>query len=173
MKRKLSLFNLCILVACMLSCNNNKSSSDTTTSETVSVERPREIDSLHWLIGNWQNISPQGHFQENWKKINDTLFTGEGSLIAGNDTMFYETIRLEQRGTYLYYIAVVRGQNNNEPVSFRLTSYGNHQFIFQNPDHDYPQKITYIHGPGDSLFAEVSGMKDGKSAEEKIALGRQ
>ena len=42
------------------------------------------------------------------------------------------------------------------------------KLIFENPQHDYPQKITYTKGTNNTLTAEISGKLQGKLTTERF-----
>jgi hypothetical protein len=44
------------------------------------------------------------------------------------------------------------------------------QMVFENPKHDYPQKITYNQIRKDSLIASISGVQLGKPSSEKYEM---
>jgi hypothetical protein len=138
-----------------------------------SNQEPHEIDKADWLIGNWENKSAFGNLSENWEKLNDSTFTGTSYFIKGNDTLHSESVVLIQIGNNLIYSPNVKGQNNDLPVPFKLTSGTATQLIFENPKHDFPQKITYKKITADSIVAEISGMQQGKPAYEAYAMTRK
>lgn len=79
---------------------------------------------------------------------------------------------LQQIGEQLSYKANVRGQNDDKPVAFLLTETKENQLVFENPTHDYPQKISYTQVSKDSLVAEISGIQSGKPSSEKYIMLR-
>jgi len=87
--------------------------------------------------------------------------SGKSFFIKENDTLFSETVRLAQHENDLFYIVTVPNQNEAKPVEFKLTSSTADYLVFENPEHDFPKKITYKLVTKDSLYAEISG--DGKS----------
>ena len=109
----------------------------------------------------WENNTPDGIFSEEWKIENDSVFTAKSFFIKENDTLFSETIRLEQKENNLFMIVTVPNQNEEKPVAFKLTSSTSDFLVFENPEHDFPKKITYKLVMKDSLYAEISG--NGKS----------
>lgn len=131
--------------------------------------KPTLTQQAGWLIGTWQNKSPEGLLVEKWQKQNDSTYTGKSYFLAGKDTAFAENIVLQQRSGKLYYIPTVKNQNGGKPVKFTQTGSG---LVFTNPAHDYPQKITYKQVKPDSLVAEISGMSKGKFKSEKFPMGR-
>lgn len=136
------------------------------------VKKP-PIANAKWMLGTWQNTSPQGTLVEAWQKENDTLFNGYSHFIVGADTVFTEHIRLEQHGSDLFYIPTVANQNNGKPIVFKVSLHDKKQLVFENPLHDFPQKITYTHPTKDSLIAEVSGTEKGKFKSEKFLMVRK
>jgi len=54
-----------------------------------------------------------------------------------------------------------------------MTSANNNQIVFENPKHDYPNKITYSLVEKDSLIAEISGLKKGKPYTEIFVMKKR
>ncbi len=131
-----------------------------------------ELIKASWLIGTWKNDSMNVHATEIWTRKNDSSYEGKSFYVVGSDTVSSESINLEQRGKELFYIPVVKDQNNNEPVKFVLTSLTSKQLVFENPAHDFPQKISYTQIAADSLLAEISGLQKGKPASEFFPMKR-
>ena len=129
-----------------------------------------KIKSADWLLGKWATKTSDGNLSESWKKLNDSTFQGESFFIKGKDTLHFESIALQQKGEELLYNATVKGQNDNKAVSFRLTLADEKQLVFENPKHDYPQKITYTLIKKDSLVASISGIQLGKTSSEKFGM---
>ncbi|MDA6070015.1 DUF6265 family protein [Flavobacterium sp. AC] len=149
---------LLMLLVTVISCQKKES-----------VEKDK-IKIADWLIGNWENKSPDGVITESWTRLNDSSFTASSYFIKGKDTLHFETIVLAQKGETLTYFATVKGQNDDKPVAFPSTAESDKQLVFENPKHDYPQKITYTKGADNTLTAEISGKLDGKVSSEKFVL---
>ena len=127
----------------------------------------------HWLLGNWENKSVEGSLTENWEKVNDSTYKATSHFIKLKDTLHFETIRLQQKGETLTYIATVQGQNDDKPVAFNLITATDKQLVFENLKNDYPQKISYTQISKDSLVTEISGMQQGKISSEKYKMGKR
>jgi len=136
------------------------------------VNKHEKMDKLKWLIGNWEINTPEGNYYESWKVINDSVYSGASYFISGKDTLSAETVSLEEREGELLYIPMVRDQNEGKPVTFRLTSSAEETYIFENPGHDFPQKISYRQLSADSLLAEVSGLVKGSERKEEFPMKR-
>ncbi|BFM44254.1 hypothetical protein CFS9_28950 [Flavobacterium sp. CFS9] len=137
-----------------------------------SVEKDK-IKVADWLIGNWENKSADGVLTENWQKLNDSTFSGASYFIKEKDTIHFENIVLSQKEETLTYFATVKGQNDDKPVAFQSIAESDKQLVFENPKHDYPQKITYTKGANNTLTAEISGNLNGKPSSEKFVMTKK
>ena len=129
-----------------------------------------KIKAANWILGNWENKSVDGNLTENWKKVNDSTFEAESYYIKEKDTLHVEFITLQQRGEELTYSAAVQGQNENKPVAFKLSAETEKELIFENPKHDYPQKIVYTQITKGNLVARISGIQHGKPSSEQFSM---
>ena len=138
-------------------------SSDTDMSEKLSTDYSYEkLNKAHWLLGDWQQQTEDGILLEHWERMNDSTYNGSSYMLIGKDTSSAESMVFMERGDTVTYIPTVRDQNNNQAVKFTLTKSGDSLLIFENPLHDFPQKISYELLSEDSILAEVSGKMEGK-----------
>ncbi len=161
MKSKIITLVLVTATVCFISCQKK------------SAKKYDKIEKMNWLLGSWEQKIPEGLLTETWKKDNDSTFSGETYFINPKDTVHFESIQLVQKEEELTYIATVPGQNNDEPVEFKMTSDANNSFIFANPAHDYPQKIVYNKINATSLLSIISGKQQGKSTQESYAMTKK
>ena len=129
-----------------------------------------KIKAANWLLGNWENKAADGNLTETWKKVNDSTFQATSYYIKAKDTLHFESITLQQKGEELTYNAAVKGQNDDKAVTFKLTTETEKQLVFENPKHDYPQKISYTQITPDSLVAKISGIQQGKPSSEQFSM---
>ena len=129
-----------------------------------------KIKAANWLLGNWENKAVDGNLTEYWKKVNDSTFQAQSYFVKEKDTLHFESITLQQKGEMLTYTTTVEGQNNDKPVAFKLTTATEKQMVFENPKHDYPQKISYTQITPDSLVAKISGIQQGKPSSEQFSM---
>ena len=149
---------LILLLLAIVSCKNSDSNKN------------EKIKAASWLLGNWENKLADGNLTENWEKVNDSTFQAQSYYIKEKDTLHFESITLQQKGENLTYTAAVKGQNDDKPVSFKLTTATEKQLVFENPKHDYPQKISYTQITPDSLVAKISGIQQGKPSSEQFSM---
>lgn len=123
-----------------------------------------------WLLGTWEQKTPKRTVYETWKHSNDSIYSGKSYLLKGKDTIVLETISLLQTSETLYYIPTVGNQNSSMPVHFKLISSLGKQLVFENPKHDFPQKITYTLITSDSLLAEISGILNNQQQNRQFPM---
>lgn len=148
----LSLITIIGIAAGLLSCNR--------TNNSRVKHHPLKV--ANWLLGDWQNVSANGTYTESWVQQNDSMYNGQSYFIIENDTPSRESITIECIGHDVFYKPTVDGQNNNQPVAFKLTFASEKQLVFENRKHDFPQKIVYNLIHTDSMVAWISGTHEGK-----------
>src|SRR5882757_6034765 len=67
-----------------------------------------QLKKAAWLIGVWKHQSAKGSSTETWHKLNDSTYLAKSYVLRGKDTVSAESVSLEQRGGYLYYIPTVK-----------------------------------------------------------------
>jgi len=138
------------------------------------IKEYEELNKANWLLGEWQKEDSLGLLVEIWKSQNDSTFTGQSYYILNKkDTVHSETIELKQNGDNLIYSPTVKGQNNNGPVSFLMIEEKDSVMVFENPKHDYPQKIRYQLNSDKSLIATISGIQKGKESSESYLMQKK
>lgn len=165
-KKSFSRLSLFAFVSIMLSCGQLPQK------EKSNTKAYSEINKLEWLLGKWYKESDKGSLTEIWHRSSDSTFVGQSFFIVGKDTVSYESIRLEQKGEQLIYSPAVRNQNAGEAITFVMSSASETVFVFENPSHDFPQKIQYSRVALDSLVAEISGNVDGRLVAQQFPLKR-
>ncbi len=166
MKNRITI--LAIILFGMISCKK----SETDEAGATPTKAYGELEKAGWLIGKWENNTPQGNLSETWSRKNDSVFTATTYFIMNNDTMFSESIELIENDGKLIYNAKVSDQNNGEPVPFTATQTTDKLIEFANPNHDYPNNIAYKRISADSVVAIISGIENGKQKHEEFGMRR-
>jgi hypothetical protein len=94
---------------------------------------------------------------------------GVGRTIAGGKTVFYEYLRVEARTDGVYYVALIKGQPE---VAFKLVRCEGEAVVFENPAHDFPQRIICRKNKDGSLHARIEGPRQGKTVGEDFPYKR-
>jgi len=161
-------FNTTILSALLIVLISCKSSLNTQTQSNATEQAA--LKKAAWLIGTWESKSSRGSLYETWSIVSDLEYLGKIYMIKDMDTVIFETVQLIQQQNNLYYIPSVKDQNNGQAVSFKSTFVSETKIIFENPEHDFPQMISYTMTPPDSLLAQISGMKEGQKQVQDFPM---
>jgi len=78
---------------------------------------------------------------------------GMSRTVAGDKTIEFEYLRIEQRADAIYYVAHPKGRCPG--TDFKLTRASATEAVFENPQHDFPKRIIYRKGADDSLTASI------------------
>jgi len=156
-----------LLFPFLFSCNNSPKEESPDKTESTS-----HMEKFKWLLGNWEKETGKGMMVESWIQKNDSIFAGRSYLASKNDTVYFETIELVFKDGNFFYVPTVNGQNENQPVFFKLVSETNGEFIFENKEHDFPQRVIYKNPLKDSLSARIEGMQEGKFRKEEFGFRR-
>lgn len=126
----------------------------------VSAEdRPPTIHDFAWLTGCWENTTGKRQRDEIWSKANGGSMLGVGRAVVDGKTTEYEFMRIHQEADGLYFTAQPSGQPQ---ASFKLVSLRDNVATFENPKHDFPQRVIYALQPDGSLKARIEGVMNGK-----------
>ncbi len=136
------------------------------------AKQSNDIKKAEWLIGTWENKTSKGSVYETWNKESDDKLLGKSYIIKEKDTIVFENIQLVQEKSGLFYIPTVKKQNNNLPIRFATKTISETKLIFENPQHDFPQIISYTRIGNDSLIAEISGVKNGQERRQTFSMKR-
>ena len=120
------------------------------------------IQSLTWLSGCWEMNLPGKNMSstEQWMKPAGGMMMGAGRTIKNGRILDYEFLRIVEEADGVFYIAKPTG--NKEETKFKLVRSSAWEVTFENPAHDFPQRVIYKL-TGDKLDARIEGTKDGKT----------
>lgn len=114
------------------------------------------MKSFTWLQGSWQMQTRRGTITEKWIVANDSTLAGESIMVRTDGSEIpLEKIELAFRNGNYYYIPTVKNQNGEQPVEFKITSYSETGFVAENPQHDFPKRISYTLVNKDSIHAII------------------
>jgi hypothetical protein len=125
------------------------------------------INQFEWLLGDWKGTQGPATLTESWKKVDETLMLGEGYVIMNGDTAVTELLRIQKIGRFWTYIPII---NKGQPVLFTLIESANDKWVFENKEHDFPQRIVYTRKPDGSLLAWIEGEMNGKQMKDEYTL---
>ena len=111
---------------------------------------------ISWIAGDWQT-EPGGkrQIEEHWTAVGGASMLGMSRTVAGEKTVEFEYLRIEQRADGIYYVAHPKARCPG--TDFKLTRASAAEAVFENPQHDFPKRIIYRKTGDDSLTATIDG----------------
>jgi hypothetical protein len=122
----------------------------------------KEFKPLQGLTGLWKMDTKRGTIYEEWQMRSENQLAGRSYKLNNKDTMVLENVILSLQGNAIFYTPVVSNQNNQQPVPFKLVSCSGNRYVFENKEHDYPQRVIYELVSMNDLRARIEGRKNGK-----------
>lgn len=125
---------------------------------------------LGWLAGDWTMEKDGTITRETWLSPVGDVMAGvtQTSRPGRPTTVEFATITAAEDG--VTFVARVKGQ---PPTAFVLKPGGDGEAVFENPAHDFPQRVIYRRCDAD-LCARIEGLvkKELKSVEWRYRSGR-
>ncbi len=119
-----------------------------------------DLGKLAWLEGTWEGVTNGIAMEETWSSpVGGGLIGMHKDTKAGRMVSF-EFFRVVQRDTSgVCYLASPLGR---QPVAFCAIELTDRRVVFENLQHDFPQRVMYWLEPDGRLHARIEGMQAGK-----------
>lgn len=118
------------------------------------------IADLAWLQGCWEMREGDRLVEERWMPPRAGSMLGVGRTTRGSKLVEHEYIVLTERDGRLAYEAHPSGQ---AAATFMSRPVSGREVVFEDPAHDFPQRVGYKStGPG-QMLAWVEGTSGGKT----------
>jgi hypothetical protein len=129
------------------------------------AEAPKaKLDQLAWMAGAWQGPDGDAQVEEHWIAPKGGTMLGVNRTVSGGRTVEFEFLRIEQQGDSLVYLASPGGR---PATPFKLVESGEARAVFENPNHDFPRRVSYRLNADGSLTARIEGTRGGKPASKE------
>jgi hypothetical protein len=117
----------------------------------------QDMEIKNLFPGKWKMESNNAVYEE-WKIENETELTGKSYSIKNGIQDTDEVLYIKKFADTWAYVAVPEEQ---DITLFKLVKYSFNKFVFENEEHDFPQKIIYEFNGNGRLTASVEGKVDG------------
>jgi len=114
---------------------------------------------LAWLAGCWNNVRGGRTVEEQWMTPRGGVLLGMGRTSGGGRPVNYEQMRIEEREGKLVFVARPSKQPEAAFTQVELTD---SLVAFENPTHDFPQRVVYRLKADGSLLATTEGREGGQ-----------
>lgn len=125
----------------------------------VAAETRTDTD-LGFMAGHWCGMDEGARVEEFWLPPQGGELHGLSRTVRDGRAVGFEFLRIALRDGVPMYLAQPQGR---PPTAFKRTASGANWVRFENPAHDFPQRIEYRRD-GAVLQAVVSGPGDGGEA---------
>jgi hypothetical protein len=138
----------------------------------TAASQPLGIDDVAWLTGCWEYSSGSRTVEEHWLAPRAHSMVNIGRTVQADKLVEYEMVLIREQERRLAYEAHPSGQPS---AVFMSRMVGNREVVFENLQHDFPQRVGYKRD-GDSLLAWIEGPRNGQMRRiefpyRKVACG--
>ena len=123
-------------------------------------EAKRAYEKLVNLEGMWCFSMDSLMMCEQWTKLKNGNYKGNGYQVERGDTTFTEELRISKSKNNLTYSAKVYLQNDAQWIDFDLRTNVDDVMIFENQNHDFPKQIRVQFPSRDEMKIYILGDND-------------
>lgn len=119
------------------------------------------IEDFDGMAGCWEHKDTAKNLliSEQWMSPAGTSILGMGRTVKNGKTVGFEYMRIEQNADGIFFIA--RPHENKEETAFKLKSSTLNEVVFENLEHDFPQRVIYKL-QGTKMIGRIEGNQNGK-----------
>jgi len=116
---------------------------------------------MSWMTGCWSYIDGDPGSGEQWMAPAGGTLLGMSRTVSDGKTVAFEFLRIaeDDKGTPSL-VALPSGQ---AATTFTLLRQSDNEVAFENPEHDFPQRVIYRLTPGPTLIGRIEGTVKGKT----------
>lgn len=130
------------------------------TTAALAQTPPATIDRLGWIAGCWSRTLADGLTEEHWMTPSGGTMLGMSRTVRSGKTAEYEFLQIREVDGSLAYIARPSGQTE---ATFTLKTLSAQEAVFENPAHDFPQRVIYRRNADGAVTARIEGTMSGTS----------
>ncbi len=138
---------------------------------TLAAAEPSSVARFGWLQGAWAAEDGPLQMEEVWLAPKGEAMLGMHRDVAGEKLVSFEFFRVVAGadGRIVYWASPL----SRPPVPFTLKERGEKKVVFENLEHDFPQRILYWVDAEDRLHARIEGPKGAAEKAQEWAFRRE
>lgn len=125
----------------------------------VRAQTPSTAAALTWIGGCWTRDVRDGVNEEQWMAPLGGSMLGMSRTVRAGKTVEFEFLRITEVNGVLAYIAMPSGQKE---TTFPVKTLTEREVVFENPTHDFPQRVIYRRTGDAALTARIEGTMNGQ-----------
>jgi hypothetical protein len=122
-----------------------------------------------WLEGCWRRDATGTVMVERWLPRSANALHGVSETRRDGATVAWEFLQIITGGDGTQYVAWPSGQ---QPTAFERVDGPGGEWVFENPGHDFPQRIVYPEPVDDRLEVRIEGDRGGETRVVRFAMRR-
>jgi Domain of unknown function (DUF6265) len=128
------------------------------------------LERLAWLGGCWARERAEPGSGEHWMPLAGGSLLGVSRSVRRGQTVAHEFMQIRRRADdAVVFIAQLPGQPE---TAFTLRAGPATEAVFENPQHDFPQRVIYRRVDGARMQARIEGQRQGRPAAVDFAFTR-
>jgi uncharacterized protein DUF6265 len=125
---------------------------------TAAAAEP-EIGQLHWLAGCWASDGAEPGSEERWMPLAGGTMLGVSRTVRQGKTVALEFMEIRHLPDgKLAFVAHPSGQGTTVFTAVRASD---SEIVFENPEHDFPQRVAYAKDGESKVRARIEGSEGG------------
>jgi len=132
----------------------------------VSINLPafaEDVQNLSWMTGCWRGEDRGVQMEECWSKPEGGALLGTHRDIVNGKMVSWEFMRIDGSQQDIVYYASPKSRT---PTPFTLLTTSTNKVIFENKEHNFPQRIIYWLDAEGKLNARI----EGKKGEKEVSM---
>ncbi len=136
----------------------------------ISLSATADISRLSWLSGCWAYDNEEPGSGEYWMPpVGGTMFA-LSRTVRDSKTVAFEYLRIEESAEGS--LALFASPSGQSPARFDMVSLTNNEVVFENPEHDFPQRIIYRLAQDGRLIGRIEGPPNGRPKSIDFPMSR-
>ena len=129
-----------------------------------------DIERVGWLAGCWRGELGEPGTIEQWLAPAGDTMLGVSRTVKQGKTVEFEFMQLRQLPDGV--LAFIAQPSGRPPTIFRALSLRDHEVVFENPNHDFPQRVSYSRPEESRLLASIEGVRNGVARKIEFPFTR-
>ncbi|MCB0356714.1 MAG: hypothetical protein KDD40_06885 [Bdellovibrionales bacterium] len=123
------------------------------------------LHQLDWMKGRWVGGYNGSNMESYYTTSEGGLILGQTKIAGHKGIEFYEFEKFEEQDGDILLTPMPFGKLG---VTFTATLVTNKKVIFENPEHDFPNKIIYMLERENRMIARIEGIQNGQYISEEF-----
>ena len=141
-----------------------------TLASTATRAAADDAQALGWLAGHWAGEKDGVSMEEHWTRAAGGTLLGVHRDVQSGRTLSWEFMRIATTEEGTFYFASPRAA---PATAFKLVEAAGRRAVFENLQHDFPQRILYWLDDEGALHARIEGPLQGRAVAEEWVWRRQ